>query len=77
MRYLQLSRKLCELGRLEEAEAYVRERQALWPGDAEKHAEVLRELRYWVSQLDDAKHELSPEEQQERQHYLDLCARLK
>src|SRR5439155_16674774 len=32
-RYLQLGRKLCELGRLDEAEVCLQQRQALWPGD--------------------------------------------
>jgi tetratricopeptide (TPR) repeat protein len=75
-RYLQLGRKLCELGRLDEAEACFRERQALWPGDAAKHAEVLRELRKRADQVGEGKKDLSPQEQQERQRYLDLCARL-
>src|SRR5262249_32171590 len=48
-RYVQLARKLCELGRLPEAEARFRERQALWPGDASKHAEALGELRKWAA----------------------------
>jgi tetratricopeptide (TPR) repeat protein len=75
-RYASLGRKLCELGRLDEAESYFDERLALWPGDAAKHAETLQDLRQWAAKVgEDPKH-LSPEEQQERQRYLDLCARL-
>jgi serine/threonine protein kinase/tetratricopeptide (TPR) repeat protein len=75
-RYLQLGRKLCELGRLGEAEACFRERQALSPGSATGQAEVLRELRKWAAQVGKDKDNLSPAEQQKRQRYLDLCARL-
>jgi len=75
-RYLRLGRKLCELGRPDEAEACFRERQALWPGDGNKHAEVLRELRKWADQAGPEGKALSPERQQERQRYLDLYARL-
>jgi tetratricopeptide (TPR) repeat protein len=72
-RYLQLGRKLCELGRLHEAETCFRERQAHGPGEAARHAEGLAELRKWAAE---AGKESSPEKRQERQRYLDLCARL-
>jgi serine/threonine protein kinase/tetratricopeptide (TPR) repeat protein len=75
-RYLQLGRKLCELGRLDEAEACFRERQAPLQESAISPAEVLRELRKWAAQVGKEKDNLSPAEQQERQRYLDLCARL-
>ncbi|TMQ34471.1 MAG: hypothetical protein E6K70_07430 [Planctomycetota bacterium] len=75
-RYLQLGRKFCELGRLEEAQACLQQRQALWPGDAGKHTEALRELRRWVRQLGPEERDLPPARRQERQHYLELCARL-
>jgi tetratricopeptide (TPR) repeat protein len=75
-RYLQLGRKLCELGRLDEAEACLRDRQALWPGDATVHAEAIRELQRWARQVGNAGKELSPREHQEQQRYLELCARL-
>jgi tetratricopeptide (TPR) repeat protein len=75
-RYAHLGRKLCELGRLAEAEACFHERQALWPGDIARYEEALRDLRKWAAQVGDNKDHLSPEEQQERQRYLDLCARL-
>src|SRR5262249_50133590 len=67
-RLLQLARKYCELGRLDEAEAALRERQALWPRDAAKHAEALAELRRWAAE---AGKESSPEKRLERQRYLD------
>ncbi len=76
MRYTALARKLCELGRLEEAEDCLAERQALWPGDVARHEEVLSDLRKWAAQVGDGK-DLSPQDQQERQRYLDLWARLK
>src|SRR5207248_9110886 len=44
VRYDRLGRKLCELGRLDEAEAYFCAQQALWPRDAAKHAQVLQDL---------------------------------
>lgn len=75
-RYARLGRKLCELGHLDEAEACFRQRQALWPGDATKHAEALHELRKWAAQLGDDKKILPPARQQQRQRYLDLYARL-
>lgn len=75
--YLQLGRKFCELDRLDEAESCFRERRALWPGEAARQAEALRELRKWADQVGDGRKELSPEEQQERQRYLDLQVRLK
>lgn len=75
-RYLQLGRKLCELGRLDEAEACFRERQALSPESATGQAEVVRELRKWAAQVGKDKDHLSPPEQQERQRYLDLGSRL-
>lgn len=74
--YVQLGRKLCELGRLDEAEACFRERQALWPGDEAKHAEVQQDLRRWAAKVGNDKNNLSPEQRQERQHYRQLCARL-
>jgi tetratricopeptide (TPR) repeat protein len=76
MRCMQLGRKLCELGRLDEAETCFHERQALWPGDKTRHAEVLRELRKWADQVSAGKSELSPQARLERQRYLDLCKRL-
>jgi serine/threonine protein kinase len=75
-RFLQLGRRLCEAGRLEEATACFQGRQALWPGDASKHAEALTKLRKWAVDVRDGKKDLSAAEQQERQRYLDLCARL-
>jgi eukaryotic-like serine/threonine-protein kinase len=75
-RYLQLGRKLCELGRLDEAEVCLQERQALWPGDASKHTEAVRELQKWAGQVGPQGKDLSPARRQERQRYLDLCARL-
>jgi hypothetical protein len=75
-RYMQLGRKLCELGRLDEAVECFSHRQALWSGDVGKHEEALRELRKWASQVGEDVNRLSPEERQKRQHYLDLCSRL-
>jgi tetratricopeptide (TPR) repeat protein len=75
-RHVQLARKLCELGRLDEAEACFRERQALWPGDLAKHEEALQELRKWASQVGEIGANVSPEEEQERERYLELCDRL-
>src|SRR5262249_16336283 len=63
-RYMQLGRKLCELGRLDEAEACFCDRQALWPGDTGKYEEVLRELRKWASECG-----VTPAARQERQRY--------
>jgi tetratricopeptide (TPR) repeat protein len=74
--HLQLGRKLCELGRLDEAEACFRERQALWPGDTAKHEEALRELRKWARQVEEEYDDLTPEQRLYQQRYLDLCARL-
>jgi tetratricopeptide (TPR) repeat protein len=74
--YADLGRKLCELDRLDEAQACFRQRQALWPGDAAKREDVLRELRKWAAEVGDDKDRLSLEEKHERQRYLDLCARL-
>jgi tetratricopeptide (TPR) repeat protein len=75
-RYLQLGRKLCELGRLDEAEACFRERQGLWPDDAAKRAEPWREVQKWADQIPGTDADLSPAKRQERQRYLDLAARL-
>jgi tetratricopeptide (TPR) repeat protein len=75
-RYAQLGRKLCELGRLDEAETCFRKKQALWPGDAATHAKVLQDLQEWADRVGDGK-TLSPQEQQERQRYLQLRARLR
>jgi serine/threonine-protein kinase len=75
-RYLQLGRKLCELGRLDEAEVCLQKRQALWPGDASKRMEAQRELRKWAGQVGPEERDLSPARLQERQRYLELCARL-
>lgn len=73
--YIELGRKLCELGRLDEAEACFREREVLWPGKASRQ-EALRELRKWASQVGAEGKDLSPAQQQEHQRYLELCARL-
>ena len=75
-RYFQLGRKLCELGRLGEAEACFHERQTLWPEDIAKQGEVLHELQKWATQVGKDKDNLSQAEKQKRQCYLDLCARL-
>jgi tetratricopeptide (TPR) repeat protein len=75
-RYLQLVRKLCELGRLDVAEACLQERQALWPGDGSKHSQALREVRRWAGRVGSEGGDLSPEQHQERERYLDLCARM-
>ena len=75
-RYVQLGRKLCELGSLDEAESCFRERQGLWPDDAARREEPLRELQKWAAQVGDERKDLSPAQQQERQRYLDLHARL-
>jgi tetratricopeptide (TPR) repeat protein len=75
-RYLQLGRKLCELDRLDEAEACFRDRQALWPGDEAIHAKALQELHKWAGQVGDPGKRLSPAQRRERQRYLDLYARL-
>ena len=75
-RYVQLGRKLCELGRLAEAESCFADRQALWPGDPEKHDEALRELRKWAKEIGKDDTGLSPAELRERQRYLELCSRL-
>ncbi len=72
-RYLQLGRKLCELGRRDEAAACLRDRQALWPGDSAKRAEALAELRRWAAE---AGKESSPEKRRERQRYLELISHL-
>jgi tetratricopeptide (TPR) repeat protein len=76
LRYLKLGRKLCELGRLDDAEGCFRERQALWPGNRAKHEEALRELRKWAAQVEEEYEDLAPEKQQYYQRYLDLCDRL-
>jgi tetratricopeptide (TPR) repeat protein len=76
VRYRALGRKLCELGRLDEAEACFRQRQALWPEDAAWREEALRELQKWADGVGDGKTPLSPEQRQERQRYLELRDRL-
>jgi tetratricopeptide (TPR) repeat protein len=75
-RYEQLGRKLCELGRLDEAEVCFRERIKVSAGDPAQRQWVLNELRKWAAQVGKDKDDLSPLEQQERQRYLDLRARL-
>ncbi len=75
-RYCQLGRKLCELGRLDEAEACFRERQAQWPTDADPQVEAADELRKWAAQLGNEKDHLTPSQQLERQRYLELGERL-
>jgi serine/threonine-protein kinase len=70
--HVRLTRKLCELGRLDEAKRCVRERQQLWPNDVEKLRSVQRDLQDWAAKVGDAGRELSPEEQVERQRYLAL-----
>jgi serine/threonine protein kinase len=72
-RYTQLGRKLCELGRLDEAEACFATRQGLWPGDAGRHAEALGELRKWAAEVVGDGTEVSSEA---RHRYLELCSRL-
>ncbi len=74
--HLKLGRKLCELGRLDEAEACFKERQSLWPGEGDKHIEALREVRKWADRIGSKGTDLSPARRQERQRYLDLAARL-
>ncbi len=74
--HLKLGRKLCELGRLDEAEACFKERQSLWPGEGDKYIEALREVRKWADQIGSKGTDLSPARQQERQRYLDLATRL-
>jgi tetratricopeptide (TPR) repeat protein len=76
MPYFHLGRKLCELGRLDEAEACFREPMALWNGDSAKRAEVLQDLRQWAAQVGKDRNHLTSDERQERQRYLDLCKRL-
>jgi tetratricopeptide (TPR) repeat protein len=75
-RYHRLARKLCELGRLDEAEECYRQRQALWPNDAAWREVVLRDLRKWANEVGDGQKPLTPQERLERQRYLDLRARL-
>jgi hypothetical protein len=75
-RYLRLGRKLCELGRLDEAEACLRERQTLWPGNTTKQKELLEQIRSWAARVGKDRNSLSPKEQGERGRYLDLAARL-
>jgi tetratricopeptide (TPR) repeat protein len=75
-RYLQLTRKLCELGRLAEAVACFQEQETLWPGNTARHADALREVYGWAKQVGEDNKELSPEMLRERQRYLDLCTRL-
>jgi tetratricopeptide (TPR) repeat protein len=74
--HLKLGRKLCELGRLDEAESCFKERQNLWPGDGNKHIEALREVRKWADQIGSKGTDLSPARRQERQRYLAFAARL-
>ncbi len=74
--YVKLGRTLCDLERLDEAEACFRQRQALWPGDLAKHEEALRELRQRAAQLAGDPARLSPKEQARGQRYLNPCARL-
>ena len=74
--YVRLGRTLCDLERLNEAEACFRQRQALWPGNPAKHEEALRELRQWAAQLASDPARLSPKEQARGRRYLDLCTRL-
>jgi serine/threonine protein kinase len=75
-RYLQLMRRLCELGRLDEAVDCYQAYLTLWPGNAARHAEALREVRGWAVQVGKDKDNLAPAEQQKRQRYLDLGLRL-
>ena len=75
-RYLRLGRKLCELGRLDEAEACFREREKLWPGNTAKQKELLEQIRSWAAKVGKDRNSLSPKEQEERGRYLDLAARL-
>lgn len=75
-RYTQLGRKLCELGRLDEAEACFVERQALWPGDAEKHQQALAELRKWAAEVEENSGAITQEQKAARDRYLELHRRL-
>jgi serine/threonine-protein kinase len=72
--HVRLTRKLCELGRLDEAKQCVRERQRLWPNNVEKLRSVQRDLQHWAARVGEAGRELSPKEQVERQRYLELRA---
>lgn len=73
-RHLQLARKLCTQGRLDAAEGCFAEREALWPGDAGKREEALRELQKWTVQ---ARDELQTTGAQEKfQRLLELHRRL-
>lgn len=73
-RYLQLGRKLCSQGRLDAAEGCFAERQALWPGDAGKHEEALREVQKWAKQARDEPPTSAAREKHQR--LLELHARL-
>jgi tetratricopeptide (TPR) repeat protein len=75
-RHMQLGRKLCELGRLDEAEACFANRQALWPHDSRKHDEALRELRKWAEEVGEAQNDWPAAPPQQRHRYLELCSRL-
>jgi tetratricopeptide (TPR) repeat protein len=75
-RYAHLGRKLCELGRLDEAESLFREQQALSTTNFGEHVEALREVRKWADQIGSKGTDLSPARRQERQRYLELAERL-
>jgi serine/threonine protein kinase/tetratricopeptide (TPR) repeat protein len=72
--HVRLARKLCELDRLDEAKQCLRERQRLWPGDAEKLRQVQRDLESWAAQEKHTGPELAPEQQRTYERYLELRA---
>src|SRR5207249_9991134 len=74
--YRHLGRRLCELGRLDEAEACFKERLALWPRDVDWRPRVLGELRHWAARVGEETSDLSSEQRLQRQRYLELCFRL-
>jgi tetratricopeptide (TPR) repeat protein/tRNA A-37 threonylcarbamoyl transferase component Bud32 len=75
-RYLRLGRKLCESGRLDEAESCFRERETLWLPKTGKETDAVAQIRGWADRVGKDRNNLSPEERRERDRYLELAARL-
>jgi tetratricopeptide (TPR) repeat protein len=59
------------------AAAALLEREKLWPGDAEQLLEVSRDFQELAEAVSKGRKKLSPQEQAERQRYLDHSARAK
>ncbi len=67
---------LRQAGRRDEAAAYYREQEALWPDNADELEEIAHDWGRLAEAEGDGRAERSPQQQRERQHYLEQRARV-